>query len=216
MRHRTCTTLTFRTRPERSQPESLRISSRGRALPRSRRRRDDGAQHLHARVHATALIAAKVVNARPSGARRASLAGVAEIVTECVRASAPALSPDATLAVLDLKLWNAGGTKHRRISANQVLAQCRHQILPPAIADARNICAAVFSRETIRADTSLTSKHKTGRANARRRAEAHQRAALLRDGEKSPGRARSASREREAQLRGRIYGSTGPWTLIAS
>lgn len=160
MRHRTCMTLTFRTRTERSQPESLRIRSRGRALPRSRRLRDDEAQHLHARVHATAMIAAKVVNARPSGAWRTSLAGVAEIITECVRASAPALSPDATLAVLDLKLWNAGGTKHRRISANQVLALCRHQILPPAITDARNICTAMFSREIISACSSLTSKHK--------------------------------------------------------
>lgn len=160
MRHRPCTTLTFRTRPERSQPESLRISSHSHALPRSRRRRVDPAQHLHARVHATALIAAKVVNARPSGARRTSLADVAEIVTECMRASSPALSPDATISVLDLKLWNARGTKHRRISANQVLALCRHQILPPGITDARNICAAVFSRETIRASTSLTSKHK--------------------------------------------------------
>ncbi|AVT77717.1 hypothetical protein RPPS3_36550 [Rhodopseudomonas palustris] len=160
MRHRACTTLTFRTRVERSRPESLRISSRSGALPRSRRRRDDGAQHLHARVHATALIAAKIVNTRPSSARRTSLAGVAEIVTECVRASSPALSPDATLAVLDLKLWNAGGTKHRRISANHMLARGRHQISPSAIADARNICAAVFSREIIRSSTSLTSKHK--------------------------------------------------------
>ncbi|WP_346295236.1 hypothetical protein LRC39_18600 [Rhodopseudomonas sp. P1] len=162
-----------------------------------------------------ALIAAKLVNARPSGARRTSLADVAEIVTERERASSPALSPDATIAVLDLKLWNAGGTKHRRISANQVLALCRHQILPPAITDARNICAAVFSRETIRAYSSLTSKHKPD-APTHAGAEAHQRAALLRDGEKSPGRARSTSRGREAQLRGRIYGSTGPWTLIAS
>ncbi|NEV78877.1 hypothetical protein DYI24_17715 [Rhodopseudomonas sp. BR0C11] len=97
----------------------------------------------------TALIAAKVVNARPSGARRASLAGVAEIVTECARAFPPALSPDATLAVLDLKFWNAGGTKHRRISANHMLARGRHQISPWAIAGARNICAAMFSREII-------------------------------------------------------------------
>ncbi|UYO52710.1 hypothetical protein [Rhodopseudomonas palustris] len=162
-----------------------------------------------------ALTTTKVVNARPSGARRTSLAGVAEIVTERERASSLALSPDATLAVLDLKLWNAGGTNHRRISANQVLALCQHQILPPAITDARNICAAVFSRETIRACSSLTSKQKPDapmRAGARK----HQRAALLQDDEKSPGRARSTSREREAQLRGRIYGSTGPWTLIAS
>jgi hypothetical protein len=78
----------------------------------------------------TALIAAKVVNTRPSGATRTSLAGVAEIVTERERASSPALSPDATLAVLDLKLWNAGGTKHRRISANQVPARGRHQMSP--------------------------------------------------------------------------------------
>jgi hypothetical protein len=55
---------------------------------------------------------------------------VAEIVTECARAFSPALSPDATLAVLDLKFWNAGGTKHRRISANQVLARCQHHISP--------------------------------------------------------------------------------------
>lgn len=172
MRHRACTTLTFRTRPERSRPESLRISIYGVELTTSRRLRDDEAQHLHARVHATAMIAAKLVNARPSGARRTSLADVAEIVTECVRASPLALSPDATLAVLDLKLWNAGGTKHRRISANQVLALCQHQILPPAITDARNICAAVFSRETIRACSSLTSKHKPyapAHAGARKR-----------------------------------------------
>ncbi|WP_107356407.1 hypothetical protein [Rhodopseudomonas palustris] len=82
------------------------------------------------------MIAAKVVNARPSGAWRTSLAGVAEIITECVRVSSLALSPDATLAVLDFKLWNAGGTKHRRISANQVLALCQHQISPKDIADA--------------------------------------------------------------------------------
>ncbi|PZA09059.1 hypothetical protein DNX69_25550 [Rhodopseudomonas palustris] len=77
------------------------------------------------------------------------LAVVAEIVVDCAQASSLPLSPDATLAVLDLKIWNAGGTKRRRISANQWLAPRRHQISAQAIADARNICAAMFLREII-------------------------------------------------------------------
>lgn len=65
-RQRTCTILTFGTRMERSEPESLRITLRARRGARSRRPHACSAQHLRASVRSNAQLIRKIVDGSDS------------------------------------------------------------------------------------------------------------------------------------------------------